>query len=117
MPVADVLACHTSQELTRWYAYEEAYGPIDNSYVNARLAQIQELLMQVAQFTGAQCGDQESGNPARAPSAIPPGFMFEEEPEPEETDGEERQEQQAEQAAAEADFWAEYQRELAEEGE
>lgn len=112
MPVPEVLATHSSLELSRWRVYEEAYGPIDSSYVHARLAQIQELLMQIATFTGAQCGDEDSGNPARAPEAIPPGFMFEE---PEELTEEQQEEQIAEQAAAEADFWAEYTKDLDEE--
>lgn len=44
MPVSELLAVHTSRELTEWMAYERAYGPLDSAWRDSKIAEIHELL-------------------------------------------------------------------------
>lgn len=74
VPVREVLRRHTARELAEWMAYEAAYGPIGSTYANELLAQINELLQNIAYMTGAQLEENPIPMPRQVQRA---GFMLE----------------------------------------
>lgn len=69
MPVAHMLSAISSQELTEWQAFEQAFGPvIGREYENETLAAIHEQLQFIARMTGAQFGED---NPVPPPTRWP----------------------------------------------
>lgn len=47
----------SAKDLTGWYAFEKAYGPIDHSWTNELLAQVHELLQTLLYAYGGQYED------------------------------------------------------------
>lgn len=54
----------SSYEITEWLAYENAYGPIGDHYLNETLAQMHELMQTMAYLAGAKMEE----NPVNKPT-------------------------------------------------
>lgn len=67
MPVRDVLARHSSREISEWQGFERAYGPIDHTHQTELLTQLIEATQTVAYLVGAQL----ETNPMPTPKPMP----------------------------------------------
>lgn len=74
MPVRELLATHTSQELAEWQAFELLNG-FEDVWTAEALADIQQQLQVITYLTGAQFCDEDdddgSSNPVPRPQRYP----------------------------------------------
>lgn len=66
MPVREVLATHSSWELSEWMAYEKAYGPIDDDWRDNTLGEVHELLQGLVHLTAAT-----NSKDGKSPETVP----------------------------------------------
>lgn len=70
MSVRELLATHTSRELTEWQAYASVYG-LEDPWVTEALGDIHEQLQYIAHLVGGQYADDDHENPAPSPTRYP----------------------------------------------